>query len=306
VLGRRICLALAGIAVAVTAIAASQAQVQAQGFSAKLIQQIEDARKAAQARKYEDALEIYGQTVDEAVTGAPDVVRKALVDRAGIYELILQFPKAEADLTSALKVLPVDPNLYADRGYFYMRRNRLPDALNDFMSGARLAPDRAKFHYGIGRVQAGLANFAAAIDSYTDAIAADPKGARAYLSRAEAEVRLGRWVEARADYDRALALGLVGRGDQYFARLGRGYVGLMQTQYSAAVADFDAALAIEPTATRGLLWRSYANERRGRFDLAIADAERAAAVEGRDPTARRNLERLRSRNAAAGPLPRAE
>ena len=58
--------------------------------------------------------------------------RQILLRRASLFESVIEYAMAEADLTAALEMQPPVASLYGDRGYFYMRRGRYGDALADF------------------------------------------------------------------------------------------------------------------------------------------------------------------------------
>ncbi|EJW11231.1 TPR repeat protein [Rhodovulum sp. PH10] len=221
--------------------------------------------------------------------------RSVLKMRATIYERVGDVERAEADLTAALAITPVEPSLYADRGYFYLRHQRYADAVADFVAGARLAPREAVFPYAVGRVQARMGDHERAVASYGEALRLDSEDGRVLIARAEAYVHLGHYAEARDDYTRALRTPLDRPGDRYFAFVGRGYTGLVLHDYDAAVKDFDQALALEPNAFNALAWRGFANEKRGRTDLAIADLERVVAADPSDAEVRSSLRRLRSK-----------
>jgi tetratricopeptide (TPR) repeat protein len=237
-----------------------------------------------------------GQPLEIDPNAPVDVKRRTLMNRAAVYEAATDFAAAEADFAAALALQPVEPALYAARGYFYLRTKRFGDALEDFLTGARLDPANPLYRFAAGRLQATRGNYSAAIVFYDEALRLNPRDAAYLLARGEAHVRLGKLAEARADYDSAIAIGLARPSDRYFAYLGRGYIGLVSRDYSHAIRDFDQALAVEPEAINALLWRGYAREKGGRADLALADYERAVAADPKDPWARANLRRLRSTN----------
>ncbi|MEZ5787509.1 MAG: tetratricopeptide repeat protein [Xanthobacteraceae bacterium] len=290
---RRACFGnLAIFAGVCSAILLTPADVQAQTLSEKLTRKIGEAQKAEIDRKFDDALSAYS----EALQVDPDSLnlRQVLKMRARLFEQLEEYPRAENDLTAALKVDPPDLALYADRGYFYMRRARYSDAMTDFTTGARLDPTSPAFPFGVGRVETALGRHKRAIENYNRALYLDPRNARAFLARAESNVQLGLFGKARDDYGNALALPLERPQDRYFALLGRGYVAMMLGDLAAAVVDFDGALAIVPGSHRALAWRGYAYEKQGRRDLALSDYERAAASDPADSILRDNARRLRS------------
>ena len=220
--------------------------------------------------------------------------RQTLLRRAALYEAMKEFAKAEADLTAAVQLAPPAAELYATRAYFYMRRGRFADALNDFLAGARTAPDNARLRFGAGRVQAALGNYAAAVGFYDQAIRLGRREPTFYVARAEARIHLDQPRSAWTDYDQALEIKLPRASDRYYAFLGRGYASLLLADYASAIADFDNALAIDPHAINALLWRGYAREQGGQPSLALDDYERAITVDPNDRWARANLQRLRS------------
>lgn len=292
-----ICAVLSGLLVVALP---SQAQPQS-GLSDALSKSISGAKRNDTKRTRDEANRVYEEIIGEAAEVPPAKRRIALKSRAAVYEQFKEYERAEADYDAALALVPADPADHLDRGYFRLRMGRYGDAIADFSAGARIEPDNPRFRYAVGRVYAAMRNYPVAIDHYGQAIRVAPREAIAFLARAEAYVHLRNYSAAQADYERALRLGLRRPGERLFARLGHGYVALVTEDYETAVADFDAALEIEPTAVNAWMWRGYANERLGRLEQAIADYERAAMVEPDNGVARASLRRLRSREGGAPP-----
>jgi tetratricopeptide (TPR) repeat protein len=223
-----------------------------------------------------------------------DEVRRTLLRRAAVYEDVQEFAQAEGELTKALQRTPPIGDTYAARGYYYMRRGRFADAVGDFVAGIQIDPDNPRLHFAAGRASSALGDYAAAATYYGEAIKLVPREPTYYLARAEAHIHLDQPAGARADYDRAIAMQLQRPTDRYFAFLGRGYSSLMQADYAGAIADFGAAIAIDPGSLNALMWRGYARERVGQIKMALDDYERASALDPHDRLARDNLQRLRS------------
>ena len=221
-------------------------------------------------------------------------VRRTLLRRAALYEQLSDPERAEADLTAAVRLDPPSAEAYATRGYFYMRRSRLTDALADFLVGIATSSDNARVRFGAGRVQARLGNYAAALGYYDEAIKLTQRDPTYYLARAQAYLRLDRPRSAWTDFDNAIGIKLPRAADRYYAFVGRGFASLLMADYAKAIIDFDSALAIDPGAVNALLWRGYAREKGGQVALALDDYERAAALDPSDRLARANLQRLRS------------
>jgi len=281
------------LAFVATAVAASAPAASQSTLSEKLSEVLKEAQRAEAQRLYERAIELYQQVLNTGVSDATQR-RELLKLRAIAYERTNELIKAELDLTAALNVEPVDPLAYADRGYFYLRRGRYPDALDDFVAGSRLAPTNAAFQYGAGRVLVAMRNDLGAVALYNEAISLEPGDGGHYLARAEARVRLKQFDEAIADYTRALKLRLKTANEWFFAYLGRGYARLVRDQNDGAVQDFDEALRLTPKDLQALTWRGLAHERRGDIDQAIDDYERAYKFAPTDNWVRTSLQRLRS------------
>ena len=220
--------------------------------------------------------------------------RQILLRRASLFEAVIEYPMAEADLTAALEMQPPAASLYGDRGYFYMRRGRYGDALADFVTGMRLDSGNPLFHFAAGRAAAALGDYAGAITYYDEAIGLAGRNPTYYLARAEAQIHLDQPRDAVADYDRALDIKLPRPSDRYFAYAGRGYAQMMLADYGSAIADFNRALEIDPRAVSALVWRGYARERGGQTELALDDYERASTVDPTDRRARESVRRLRA------------
>lgn len=268
--------------------------VRSESFSEKLTRQLNSNAQRESLKALERGLAVDEAAIRSTLPEGADR-RVVLRTRAAVYEKVADFERAEADFTAALSLSPSDPTPYLDRGYFYLRRQRYGDALTDFMAGARMEPRKTAYPYAIGRVYAAMGEHERAIGSYTDAMRIDPQDARALLARAEAKINLDRFDEAKIDYNRALRSALRGPTDRFYAYLGRGYAAMVLQDYDAAIADFDNALAIDEKAFNAIVWRAYANEKRGRTDLAIEDYERAAAYDPADAATRTSLQRLRSK-----------
>ena len=57
-----------------------------------------------------------------------------LKSRATTYESVEDFERAEANYNALVEVEPINPAVYADRGYFYMRQSRFDAAMRDFVA----------------------------------------------------------------------------------------------------------------------------------------------------------------------------
>jgi tetratricopeptide (TPR) repeat protein len=220
-------------------------------------------------------------------------LRGLLKKRAAIYEAVDEFDRAEDDFNEMVDIRPQNPDVYYDRGYFYIRQSRFADAVHDFMTGSRLAPAQATFSYGAGRAFALMGDGDDALRQYDEAIRLAPRDSAAVLARADLLLHLGRYAQARAGYDRALTLGLA-RADQFFGYFGRGYASIFTGDYNAAIRDMNAALAAQPGMINAVVWRGYARERMGQRELALEDYEAALRLSPKNSWIRSSISRMRS------------
>jgi tetratricopeptide (TPR) repeat protein len=100
------------------------------------------------------------------------------------------------------------------------------------------------------------------------AVELDPANPTYWQSRGGYKTSLGDLPGAEADFDRAIEL-----RDQPYLRYQRGIVRCERSNYAAALADFDLAIAAQPANTQFYVERSIARVGAGRADDALADAE---------------------------------
>jgi tetratricopeptide (TPR) repeat protein len=282
-----------GLVTIAAAMSAGPPPVAAQ-LSERLQRTMLQGQNADLHRRFGPMLVDQGRELEIDPAAGIDEARRILLRRAALYEKLTDFARAEIDLTSAVQLDPPSVELYAARGYFYMRRSRFTEALGDFLLGVKLASDNARARFGAGRAQAALGNYAEAIGYYDAAIKLARRDPSYYLARGEAYIHLDQPRSAWNDFDSAINIRLPRMVDRYYALLGRGYASLMMTQYENAIADFDNAITLDPRAVNALLWRAYAREKNGQVSLALDDYERATSVDPSDRLARANLQRLRS------------
>jgi tetratricopeptide (TPR) repeat protein len=253
-----------------------------------------EAKQAESVRDHVRAVTFYSQILKE-LSPPDDVKRDILMRRATAHEIVRDNVRAEQDWSAALEIQPPAPAVHAARAFFYLRRQRHGEALNDFVLGASLDPTNPVFLYGQGRVLAGRADYRGAIERYTEAIRLAPQLGSNYLWRAEAWVRLDAHGRAQADYDRALDLGGLKGPEVAYAYLGRGMSRFTLENVDGAIDDFSKALDRFPGDPRTLKWRGYAYERLGEYDLALADYEYASKQVSYDPWLKDSVRRIRSR-----------
>ena len=186
-----------------------------------------------------------------------------LEDAARGYAVILEREPAHFDALHMLGAVRAQQADYAG-------------AVRSIEQAIAIRGDFALAHYNLGHARAQLRELEAAVKSYRQAVALDPGHFESWNSLARIYIETGRPFEARACAERAIALrpaSLVAQqthamtltmiGEPEAARAAleavaagglddvitwnfRGMTALRQSNYDAAVAHFDAALAIDP------------------------------------------------------------
>ncbi|MHC2283057.1 tetratricopeptide (TPR) repeat protein [Bradyrhizobium diazoefficiens] len=253
------------------------------------------ARQADRAHDYQRAVDLYTQGLEEGSYSA-NARRDLLRQRAFAYENLKQYDRAEADYNAALQIEPLDPAFYGKRGFYFSRRGRYEDALADFRKGGELVPTDGSFPFGEGEVYAQLGQHEKSAELYTEAIRRNAQVGRYYRERGSAYNRLGKFNEAKTDYDKALALALdypipIPR-EAANSNLGRGYASLRLGHYQDAIEDFDAVLRVVPRSSTALAWRGTAYQSLGKSNEAVADYKAALAIDPKNANALDGLKSL--------------
>ena len=133
-----------------------------------------------------------------------------------------------------------------DRAREYRWNNELQNALADYNKGLAIKPKDANGLEGRGETKPLLGDFAGAVADFTAAIGVKPADWAdedwCHVHRGMAEMSNGDLTAALADFNKVLAI------EPHYADalFGRGLVQLKQGQKDAAQKDFDMAVAAQP------------------------------------------------------------
>ena len=145
----------------------------------------------------------------------------------------------------------------------------------------------------------GTRKFQAAVDDFTRVIAADPDDKDSLIYRGYSLMQLGRFDEARKDFEHGLTL-----HDGPHFRIAMGNLAANQHNHSEAVRWYTEALAQEPGNAICLMNRGNAWYHQGQFDKAIVD--HTAAIRALPTFARAYLNRAMAHLAAGRQEPAVE
>ena len=247
---------------------------------------------AVRKRAYDRAVEDF----DKVLVTEPDNV-EALVSRGDAFAQLGDLGRAMADLNRAVALAPDKPTVLLARGQAESRRGNLAGAARDYETALKLDPRYAAALVNLGAVRSMQGKPDAAIDLLDRAIAIDRRNPLAFYNRGYAEFSLKRYDKAIADYGSAIEID-PGLGLAYNNRaLSRAIAG---TDLVAALADSDHAMKLLPLNLEVRDTRGFIYLKLGDPALALAEYNAALTI---DPNRAlslygRGLARIRMGDAA--------
>jgi tetratricopeptide (TPR) repeat protein len=218
----------------------------------------------------ENRLDLVIADLTVVIRAAPDN-GMALYNRGTAYERTGEPDKALEDYRRAAHLLPSFAPVSAALGRLLKEKNP-DDGLNELSAAIRLDPrspalrSRAILYLSLGRLDQALQDFNQVIvNGGSDSVA--------YLDRGVANEKLGNLEKAVRDYTRSIEL-----APSVAVQVNRGnaYVSLRQPE--KALADFKAALALEPGNLPALLGRANAEYAHKALDESLNDYNLSATI----------------------------
>jgi len=161
---------------------------------------------------------------------------------------------------------------YNNRGAVYKSKGNLDAAFADFGQAIALDPTYAAAFYNRGSANDDKGDHEHAIADFDAAIRLDPNSADAFTGRCAARAEAGTDLQqALADCNHSLTL----RAKDPFALDSRGFTFLRLNQFDSAIADYSAALKLDPKLASALYGRGLAKQKKG--DSAGGQTDMAAA-----------------------------
>jgi tetratricopeptide (TPR) repeat protein len=196
---------------------------------------------------------------DKAIALNPNNT-EAYSDRGSVYADKREFDKAIADFDKAISINPNYADAYFNRGIAYHRKGADDKAIADFDKAISLNPNDAEIYNNRGSVYAEKHNYDAAIADFDKAIALNSSDAMAYFNRGLA-------------YSNRRGIGKIGSGLVVTAGA---YAN--KRDYDKAIADFDKAIALNPSYPSVYYNRGIAHAGKGNYDKAILDFDKSIAL----------------------------
>ena len=247
---------------------------------------------------------------DRALELDPDFI-DAHDGRGWAYFKLHSYQRAIEHFDRMIELDPESPWTYHSRGWVYYWLKEYQRAIEDFDHALELDPRMIAAYNGRGWARKGLKEYQRAVEDFNRIIELDPNFALAYYSRGRTYEALKNYEQAIADFNRALELDPSHHWATYNSR-GYTYLWLKDLKHaeadfirsweldpslvrngwmvhwtamcqdkpdSAAVAQLEAIVAIDPQLDSAYICRGTAQYLRKRFEEALAELEQAIQLE---------------------------
>jgi len=227
---------------------------------------------AAARRQFAEAVDDYSRAIDLAPDEAANYHARALA-RLNARQPVL----AMADLDQALKRDPNDVQALMVRGELYLANRDPTRGRADFEAALKLAPENHELLYqvGVDYTRAGLFEEGIRqIDSWVSTHAKDESLPQVLNTRCWTRAAWGKELDAAlADCDAALR-----RDRNSVVMQNRALVLLRLGRVDEAIAQYNAALKLQPRSAWSLYGRGLAEQKKGQTAEAQADIAAATAI----------------------------
>jgi serine/threonine protein kinase/tetratricopeptide (TPR) repeat protein len=157
------------------------------------------------------------------------------------HDALKQHAEATACYSTCLALRPAFHWAWFNRGLAHLNQLHYQKAYADFDQAARLAPTEAEIYLNRAMAREGLTEYARAIEDLNEALRLGNKRTQIYFMRASVREKAGDRDGAKRDRD----LGMRQQPADELSWVARG-LARMQTDANGALADFEAALKLNP------------------------------------------------------------
>ncbi len=159
-----------------------------------------------QEKDFETAFKLYEEAITIARTISPSDEASALNTLANAYDEQKEHVKAIEMYTRAIDIFPNQPMWYRNRANQYLKLKDVENAARDIEAAAHLQPDNAYLFLRRGELAILRSNYDAAIQQFEATLERYPRMNGAHFGIGMAHLRSGRVADARAAYERGLAV----------------------------------------------------------------------------------------------------
>lgn len=207
----------------------------------------------------------------ESNAGGAPLLTMAHNNRGIAYSRKGQYDQAIRDFDDSIKFDPTNDKAFNNRGVVYRTKGDYDRSIADFTEALKLNPDYANAFANRAESYQKKGDRERALSDLNEAIRLEPTMANAWNDRCWVRAQAGAVQDALADCNEAVRLGRTA------SRLdSRGFVYLKSSQWNQAIADYNAALSLNPKLASSLYGRGQAKLKSG--DQSGGNADIAAAM----------------------------
>lgn len=195
------------------------------------------------------------------------------------------YAAAKAGFSEAIDLNQQVAAAYANRCLVHLHLEQYEPAIADCSHSLELQPSNREVYLNRGLAYYRLGNYPAAIADDTTFLAQSPEDGRGYFNRGLARAATGAYREAMADFNLALLQPATPADTLADFHVERGLTQLALVNLTAAIADFDAAIQLNPQHERAYYNRGCLQGRQGNYLAAIADLNQALHLNPGNPEA---------------------
>lgn len=175
------------------------------------------------------------QKDDKVYELKPDETREAQLTDTMSPDRVEKFIMGELTLGQLYGITIEEAYSIAEMGYTMMEQGRLKDAQTVFQGLVISNPYDGYFHAVLGSIYQKLGMVDGAIEEYTLALGLDPGNVEAYVNRGELLISKGNFVDAAADFNRAIDLDP--DGENPVANRARALASIVTAALSSAISN---------------------------------------------------------------------
>jgi tetratricopeptide (TPR) repeat protein len=232
------------------------------------------AWKLRSDKRYEEAVQAYGQAIEVVPDYTPVWFQRGWVR----LDILKQYSLAVPDWSKVIELEPNNASAWNHRGFAYRKLHQCEKAIADLNKAIEL---NAKYLWawnsrGIAYIE--LAQYDKAIADFNMAIKLDPKNSAPWVNRGLAYTELHLYQKAIADCSMAIQLD----PNNSIAWNNRADTYCQLRQFDKAIADSSRAIQVDPN--RSVAWCTRGNTYCAlrQFDKAVADCSKAIDLDPKD------------------------
>jgi tetratricopeptide (TPR) repeat protein len=213
--------------------------------------------------------------------------------RGNAYIMQGDYDHAIADYTKVIQFNPKAVNLYISRGTSYYNKGDFDRAIADYTKSIENAPNNIWGYYVRAGAYERTAKYERAIADYSRVMVINPDDFRAYKSRGDDYDKIGDKAKAASDYE--VVAKLTSNLTDAFGCRTRAWALLKLGRTAEALTSARSAIELTPNDSIALDIRGRILEALGQRNEAIADFQRALAINPRMKETEDTLKTLQSR-----------